>query len=80
TLIIIPKAVARDTRQYLDILKAWQVTVLNQTPSAFYSLMNEESLSHQCDLSLRYVIFGGEALAPGRLKQWKQRYPHTRLI
>jgi acyl-CoA synthetase (AMP-forming)/AMP-acid ligase II len=29
---------------------------------------------------LRYVIFGGEALSPGKLKEWKARYPGARLI
>jgi tyrocidine synthetase-3 len=79
-LVVIPRWMARDTRQFLDILKARQVTVLNQTPSAFYNLVNEELFSASRGLSLRYVIFGGEALAPGKLKQWKQRYPNTRLI
>ncbi|WP_143569114.1 AMP-binding protein, partial [Streptomyces acidiscabies] len=41
------------------------VTVLNQTPSAFYQLPSDAS-----GLSLRYVIFGGEALEPARLTDW----------
>ncbi|NIM10485.1 MAG: AMP-binding protein, partial [Candidatus Aminicenantes bacterium] len=50
-LLVIPKWTAKDTREYLHILKTWQVTVLNQTPSAFYSLINEELSSDSCGLS-----------------------------
>jgi acyl-CoA synthetase (AMP-forming)/AMP-acid ligase II len=32
------------------------------------------------DLSIRVVIFGGEALTPGKLKPWKEKYPEPRLI
>ena len=79
-LIIISKPDAIDTRKYLNILSTEKVTVLNQTPSAFYNLIHE-SLEANTDLSaLRYVIFGGEALAPHKLKQWSQNYPQVKLI
>jgi amino acid adenylation domain-containing protein/non-ribosomal peptide synthase protein (TIGR01720 family) len=84
-LIIIPRMVARETGKFLELLKEEQVTVLNQTPSAFYSLIEQQmnspiSDATQRDLSLRYIIFGGEALNPARLKDWKIAYPDTRLI
>ncbi|MGE5340424.1 MAG: amino acid adenylation domain-containing protein [Candidatus Omnitrophota bacterium] len=82
-LIIISKALARDTEKYLELLKKEKVTVLNQTPSAFYNLMSvalSASQKKESELSLRYIIFGGEALQPSRLKEWKDKYPHTRLI
>ncbi|MCP5047212.1 MAG: amino acid adenylation domain-containing protein [bacterium] len=78
--IVIPKQVARDPGSYLEVLKTQQVTVLNQTPSAFYQLIEEELKHPAGDLSVRYVIFGGEALKPSKLKQWNQRYPKTKLI
>ncbi|NIM12056.1 MAG: amino acid adenylation domain-containing protein [Candidatus Aminicenantes bacterium] len=79
-LIIVPQMTARDPRQFLELLKKQQVTVLNQTPGAFYHL-SDEALTDAGHLSnLRYVIFGGEALAPARLKEWKVRFPQTRLI
>ncbi|MCP5105377.1 MAG: amino acid adenylation domain-containing protein, partial [bacterium] len=31
-------------------------------------------------LNLKYVIFGGEALSPGKLEQWYRRYPRTKLV
>lgn len=80
TLVVVGDDVRKDFQQYVELLKAHQVTVLNQTPSAFYSLAQLEAANTSADLSLRYVIFGGEALAPGRLKEWYARYPKTMLI
>jgi len=60
-LIIVPSEVVRDTLFFADLLIVEGVTVLNQTPSAFYNLseifefVNTENLHH-----LRYIIFGGE--------------------
>lgn len=52
-----------------------QVTVLNQTPSAFYQLMqaDKEYPNRSKQLALRYVIFGGEALELSRLEDWYER-------
>ena len=52
------------------------VTILNQTPSAFYQLMEADREEGGCEraLALRYVIFGGEALDPWRLKDWNEHY------
>ncbi len=79
-LVIIPTMTARDPQVFLHVLKEQQVTVLNQTPSAFYRLMQQEFLVPQHHLNLKYVIFGGEALAPGQLRLWREKYPDTQLI
>ncbi|MGD2093332.1 MAG: amino acid adenylation domain-containing protein, partial [Candidatus Aminicenantes bacterium] len=79
-LIVIPRMVARDPQAFLKRLQDHQVTVLNQTPTAFYNLVHEEVKQTGNHLTLRYVIFGGEALQPGKLKEWKEKYPHTRLV
>ena len=79
-LIIIPRIVAMDTRRFLEVLQKHRVTILNQTPSAFYRLSDEELKQSTPMLALKYVIFGGEALNPGKLKAWQVRYPGTRLI
>jgi amino acid adenylation domain-containing protein len=80
TVIIIPKLIAKDTKAYRALLERERVTVLNQTPSAFYSLVQEELLHSKAHLQLRYVIFGGESLSPAKLKDWHARYPSTMLI
>jgi amino acid adenylation domain-containing protein/FkbM family methyltransferase len=79
-LVLIPRMVARDPGGYLDILRREHVTILNQTPTVFYQLVEAETLSPSRDLVIRYVIFGGEALKPGKLKPWREKYPDTRLI
>ena len=79
-VIIVPRLTARQPEKYLQLLKARNVTILNQTPTAFYSLAAEEQDHTNNHLHLKYVIFGGEALHPLKLKNWKNKYPGTRLI
>ena len=80
-LIIIPKSKAKDARSYLEILEKEKVTILNQTPSAFYNLIDTEKMTGRKQLSaIRYVIFGGEALRPGMLKEWHSEYPEAKLV
>jgi iturin family lipopeptide synthetase A len=79
-VIIIPKVKAIDTKGFLKLLKDEKVTVLNQTPSAFYNLIKEELALPTNDLHLKYVIFGGEALFPAKLKGWYNKYPDVQLI
>ncbi|KAF9992065.1 hypothetical protein BGZ80_008735, partial [Entomortierella chlamydospora] len=45
------------------------VTILNMTPSAFRPLIRFLTEAEQRD-QLRYVIMGGEALAPATLQPW----------
>ncbi|MCU0287448.1 MAG: amino acid adenylation domain-containing protein, partial [Acidobacteria bacterium] len=79
-LVIIPKMTARDPQQFLNVLLDQKITILNQTPSAFYNLLDEILKINSKNLSARYVIFGGEALKPARLKAWRQKYPDIKLI
>ncbi|MCY8168726.1 non-ribosomal peptide synthetase DhbF [Bacillus spizizenii] len=79
-LVIVPHHVSRSPEAFLRLLVKEGVTVLNQTPSAFYQLMQAER--EQSDLgqalSLRYIIFGGEALELSRLEDWYYRHPENR--
>lgn len=79
-LVIISKEAAVDTREFHKILTAEKVTVLNQTPSAFYNLISVDSMINNRISSVRYVIFGGEALKPPMLKAFKEKYPGIKLI
>ena len=56
----------------MRLLAREQVTVLNQTPSAFYQLAGAGAGAREAgwDLALRWVVFGGEALDVGRLREW----------
>ncbi|HXU33748.1 MAG TPA: amino acid adenylation domain-containing protein, partial [Thermoanaerobaculia bacterium] len=82
-LVIVPYALSRSPRAFRDLLAAERVTVLSQTPSAFHSLQRADEAAASGDgsdapLSLRYVIFGGEALDLGALAPWFARYPEDR--
>ncbi len=70
-LVVVPHVVTRSPGEFLRLLADERVTVLNQTPSAFYQLMAAETDER---LSLRYVIFGGEALDLRRLGAWYARH------
>ncbi|MGO4781973.1 AMP-binding protein, partial [Lysobacter sp. 2RAB21] len=55
--------------------------VLNQTPSAFYHLADIAVRRGEPALAaLRYVIFGGEALSPSRLREFRAVHPRVELI
>jgi non-ribosomal peptide synthetase component F len=79
-LVIVPKLTSRDPQAFLTLLAAHQVTILNQTPSAFYQLIEAGKQLEADRLKLRMVIFGGEALKPILLKPFRQRHPTVRLI
>ena len=79
-LIIVPKEATRDILLFSDLLIKEKVTVLNQTPSAFYNLQDAFSEKSINTISIRYVIFGGEALDPGKLQFWKEAHPGCHLI
>ena len=74
-LVIVPYWSSRDPQSFYDLLCEENVTVLNQTPSAFRQLMQVETLDdRQPQLKLRLVIFGGEALELQSLKPWFEEY------
>ncbi|GAA4115499.1 hypothetical protein GCM10022393_15640 [Aquimarina addita] len=79
-LVIVSQEDARDPSKYLEIVQKNKVTVLNQTPTAFYSLNKVCENKGVVLPEIRYVIFGGEALAPIKLKRWKALHPMTKMI
>jgi amino acid adenylation domain-containing protein len=79
-LVIIPRLVSRDPSKYAALLKEQGVTVVNQTPSAFNNLLPYAMQYETNALSVRYIIFGGEALYPGNLQMWNERYSKCRII
>jgi amino acid adenylation domain-containing protein/non-ribosomal peptide synthase protein (TIGR01720 family) len=73
-LVIVPFAISRSPRDFYQLLSQEKITVLNQTPSAFRQLIRAEEENGQLPLTLRYIIFGGEALEMQSLKPWYDRH------
>ncbi len=70
-LVVVPEWTRRSPERFHRLLAEEGVTVLNQTPSAFYELANADARPHAPALpELRMVIFGGEALDFRRLRPW----------
>ncbi len=74
-LVVVPQWVSRAPEAFYQTVIAEGVTVLNQTPSAFRQFMRvDEDNAVATGLSLRWVIFGGEALDIPALKSWFDRH------
>jgi amino acid adenylation domain-containing protein len=75
-LVVVPYHLSRSPQGMYDLLCRERVTILNQTPSAFYQLISaEEDAPAGAPPPLRLVIFGGEALDVRRLRAWFARHP-----
>ncbi|WP_330285435.1 non-ribosomal peptide synthase/polyketide synthase [Streptomyces sp. NBC_00576] len=72
-VVVVPFEVSRSPGEFAELLERERVTVLSQTPSAFYQLMEAQSHRAGALHDLRVVVFGGEALEPARLAGWWER-------
>jgi len=64
----------RDPKKFIALCEKHQVTVLNQTPSAFTHFSHTALEQAACLSHLRFIVFGGEALQPTILKPWCDAY------
>jgi amino acid adenylation domain-containing protein len=78
-LVEVPWLVSRSPQALAELLARERVTVLNQTPSAFYQLLAAEAeLGRPVGPDLSWVILGGEAVEPSRLAPWFERHGDER--
>src|SRR3569833_1409348 len=80
-VVVVPHLTSRSPQQFYRLICTEQVTILNQTPSAFAQLIEAQEREKEHH-SLRVVIFGGEALELRSLLPWAQRndLARTRLV
>lgn len=71
-LVIVPSEMTTAYDELYELLVEQRVTVLNQTPAAFNQLSFIDQKRNK-DISLRAVIFGGEALVLSNLASWVSR-------
>ncbi|HET7464454.1 MAG TPA: amino acid adenylation domain-containing protein, partial [Longimicrobium sp.] len=75
-LVVLPAEVTRDAEALYRRVCDDGVTVLNQTPSAFYPFIQAQASSGRAH-RLRHVVFGGEALEVPLLRPWFERNGDT---
>ncbi|MGK8524868.1 amino acid adenylation domain-containing protein [Nocardia asteroides] len=74
-VVVVDYDTSRSPETFVELVARERVTVLSQTPSAFYGFADAERRYREAgcpagDLALRYVVFGGEALDASRLDDW----------
>jgi amino acid adenylation domain-containing protein len=69
-LVVVTEEDARDTQSFYDLCVKENISVLNQTPSAFYNFIEAAGYADAVPAHLRFIIFGGEALNTAMLQDW----------
>ncbi|MER6314835.1 amino acid adenylation domain-containing protein [Streptomyces sp. NPDC001581] len=73
--LLVPEyGLTRSPVDFHRLVRERGVTVLNQTPSAFYQFIEADRQAGEPLPALRRIVFGGEALDLGRLRGWVERH------
>ena len=73
-LVIVPTTLTKDPAAFYQFMIAEKITIFSNTPSFFYQIIDSAITDQLSQCSLRYIIFGGEALNFGLLKPWCNKY------
>ncbi|GAC78165.1 non-ribosomal peptide synthase domain TIGR01720/amino acid adenylation domain-containing protein [Gordonia malaquae] len=74
-LVVVDRLLARDPGAFVRFCADESVTVLSLTPSAFYQFAQARRDVGDVDLSLRYLVFGGEELNFEYVRRWFDDFP-----
>ncbi|MGB5928578.1 MAG: amino acid adenylation domain-containing protein, partial [Cyclobacteriaceae bacterium] len=76
-LVIPDRSLVKDVEAFRKLVSDERITVLNQTPLAFYYFIEAERKQedHTLGEHLRYVVFGGDRLDFDKLAEWTDLYP-----
>ena len=75
-LVVVPYAVSRNVDEFHELVRTERVTILSQTPSAFRQFETADDRAGG-ELSLRAVVFGGEALHRPSVRRWAVRHGYA---
>jgi amino acid adenylation domain-containing protein len=75
-LVVVPYAVSRNVHEFHELVRTERVTILSQTPSAFRQFETADDQAGG-ELSLRAVVFGGEALHRPSVRRWAARHGYA---
>ncbi|MFJ1859897.1 amino acid adenylation domain-containing protein [Streptomyces anulatus] len=73
-LLVPDYALTRSPVDFHRLVRQRGVTVLNQTPSAFYRFIEADLHAEEPVTKVRRIVFGGEALDLARLRGWIEQH------
>jgi D-alanine--poly(phosphoribitol) ligase subunit 1 len=68
--VCVPKEITLDANRFIELLSSRYVSILNLVPSVFANMVRALGRRPAALPSLREVIFGGEPLAVGAVREW----------
>ena len=80
TLVIVDDETTKDSKKFLSLINKEKISILCQTPNAFYPLAERIKNSDISVDKLKYIFFGGEMLNPEKLYYLKEKYPNINFI